>query len=70
MYVMYAIFNFWFAITIWYFYPETKNKTLEEMDLVFARKYGSPEAIAQLEGLSGSVEKPTSQELESSPKHI
>ncbi|KAI5796613.1 general substrate transporter [Geopyxis carbonaria] len=70
MYIMYAIFNIWFAVTIWYFYPETKGKTLEEMDLVFARLYGSPEAVAQLEGRMGSVEKPTMQELESTPQHV
>jgi hypothetical protein len=47
MYVIFAVFNAWFAITIWFCYPETKGKTLEEIDLIFANKYGGVVTLAR-----------------------
>ncbi|KAJ6090454.1 hypothetical protein N7486_009269, partial [Penicillium sp. IBT 16267x] len=35
MYLFFAIWLFIGALFIWFFIPETKNKTLEEMDIVF-----------------------------------
>lgn len=49
MYVIFAIFNMWFAITIWFIYPETAGKTLEDIDMEFAKKYGGDNALNELE---------------------
>lgn len=35
MYLFFAVWLFIGALFIWFFVPETKNKTLEEMDMVF-----------------------------------
>ncbi|KAF8251389.1 general substrate transporter [Wilcoxina mikolae CBS 423.85] len=49
MYIIYAIFNAWFAITLWYIYPETAGKSLEQIDMHFARKYGGEDALRQIQ---------------------
>jgi len=54
MYVIFAIFNMWFAITIWFIYPETAGKTLEDIDMEFAKKYGGDDALREL-GSSASA---------------
>lgn len=41
MYLFFAIWLFIGAVFVWFFVPETKNKTLEEMDLVFGSVMGA-----------------------------
>lgn len=38
-YVFFAAMNFSFIPFIWFFYPETKKRSLEEIDLIFAKGY-------------------------------
>ena len=45
MYIIYAIFNAWSAFTLWFFYPETTSRSLEQIDMYFARKYGGEDAL-------------------------
>ncbi|KAF2165871.1 hypothetical protein M409DRAFT_23603 [Zasmidium cellare ATCC 36951] len=42
-YIILAVFNVCSAVVIWFFYPETARLSLEEMDLMFAQKYGNVE---------------------------
>lgn len=42
-YIFFAIFSGLGGLFIWYFAPETKDKTLEELDIFFG---GSDESIA------------------------
>lgn len=44
-YLIFMVLNFAFVALIWFVYPETSNRTLEEMDLLFA------------EGVEGGVAK-------------
>ncbi|CDS14392.1 hypothetical protein LRAMOSA06561 [Lichtheimia ramosa] len=37
IYVIFAIFNFLFIPIVYFFYPETKGRSLEELDVVFAK---------------------------------
>ncbi|CDS14393.1 hypothetical protein LRAMOSA06562 [Lichtheimia ramosa] len=39
IYVIFAIFNFLFIPIVYFFYPETKGRSLEELDVVFAKAY-------------------------------
>lgn len=41
MYLFFAVWLFIGALFIWFFVPETKGKTLEEMDLVFGSALAS-----------------------------
>ncbi|KAL1923453.1 uncharacterized protein VTP21DRAFT_8433 [Calcarisporiella thermophila] len=41
LYVIFAVINFLMVFIIYFFYPETKGKTLEEMDRVFMKDYPS-----------------------------
>lgn len=41
MYLFFAVWLLIGALFVWFFVPETKNKTLEEMDLVFGSVMGS-----------------------------
>lgn len=34
------MFNTCNAVVLWFFYPETKKLSLEELDFFFAKKYG------------------------------
>jgi hypothetical protein len=34
------VFNTCNAVVLWFFYPETKKLSLEELDFFFANKYG------------------------------
>lgn len=34
------MFNACIAVVLWFFYPETKKLSLEELDFFFAKKYG------------------------------
>lgn len=38
-YVFFAAMNICFIPIIWLFYPETKKRSLEEIDLIFAKGY-------------------------------
>lgn len=38
-YLVFAIFNLGFIPVIYFFYPETAGRSLEEIDIVFARAY-------------------------------
>ena len=49
MYIIYAIFNAWFALMLWFFYPETASRSLEQIDMYFARKYGGEDALRAIE---------------------
>ncbi|KAI8137994.1 general substrate transporter [Fennellomyces sp. T-0311] len=51
IYVIFAIFNFLFIPIVYFFYPETKGRSLEEMDVVFAKaneEKVSPVKMAQI----------------------
>jgi hypothetical protein len=39
-YIILAVFNACNAVVLWFFYPETKKLSLEELDFFFANKYG------------------------------
>lgn len=49
MYIIYGIFNAWFAITLWYIYPETAGKSLEQIDMHFAKQYGGEDALRAIQ---------------------
>lgn len=51
IYVIFAIFNFLFIPIVYFFYPETKGRSLEELDVMFAKAHDekvSPVKMAQL----------------------
>ena len=52
-YIILAALNVCNAIVIWFFYPETKRLSLEELDFYFAKKYGDSSHIKDVE-LAGS----------------
>jgi hypothetical protein len=70
MYIIFAIFNIWFAITVYFIYPETAGKTLEDIDLEFLRKYGGEEQLRAIQqgmekkDLTGGDAKATASEIE------
>ncbi|CAK7224177.1 hypothetical protein SBRCBS47491_005460 [Sporothrix bragantina] len=39
-YIIFAVFNFAITPVVYFFYPETMGRSLEEMDLIFARSSG------------------------------
>lgn len=43
-YIIFAVFNFCIAITVYFFLPETMGLSLEEIDFYFVRKFGTDEA--------------------------
>jgi len=38
-YLFFAIINFCFVPFLWFFYPETARRSLEEIDIIFAKGY-------------------------------
>ena len=38
-YLFFAVVNFLFIPVIYFFYPETKKRSLEEIDIIFAKAY-------------------------------
>ena len=38
-YLFFAAWNGLFIPTVWFFYPETTGRTLEEIDIIFAKGY-------------------------------
>ncbi|OZJ03611.1 hypothetical protein BZG36_03700 [Bifiguratus adelaidae] len=46
-YVMFGCFNMCFIPIVWYFYPETMGKTLEEIEFIFATDEAKAEAAQQ-----------------------
>jgi hypothetical protein len=48
-YIIFAVLNFAWAPIIWYFYIETKELSLEEIDLMFKIKYHSTTKISYAE---------------------
>ena len=55
-YIILAALNVCNAVVIWFFYPETKRMSLEELDFYFAKTYGSGNSIkdVELEGGKGT----------------
>ena len=61
-YIFFAVFLFVGIIWVWFFLPETKNASLEEMDRVFGSKKGQEDAELLREdqrdvGLTAFVER-------------
>ena len=48
-YVILAVFNVCIAIIVFFFFPESKGLSLEEIDFYFIRKYGSATDIREME---------------------
>jgi MFS family permease len=48
-YIILAVFNAVIAVIVFVYFPETKGKSLEELDYFFAKRYLSPEKFAQVE---------------------
>ena len=44
-YVILAILNFGIGVVVYFFYPETKDKSLEQIDFYFATTYGNEAAV-------------------------
>ncbi|KAL1606713.1 hypothetical protein SLS60_004120 [Paraconiothyrium brasiliense] len=59
-YVVFAVLLLGITVTIWFFYPETKGHTLEEMTVVFD---GADAAVSGAEALHVTLEKKGSVEL-------
>ncbi|KAI9321300.1 general substrate transporter [Dichotomocladium elegans] len=59
IYVIFTIFNFFFIPIVYFFYPETKGRSLEELDVMFAKANEekiSPVKMAQrMEKLEGAA---------------
>ncbi len=48
-YVILAVFNVCIALIVFFFYPETKRKSLEELDFYFVQQYGGSNDVAGME---------------------
>lgn len=69
-YVLFAALNLIFVPIVWFFYVETKNVSLEEMDAIFEGKSGrsSIEQVVDVGGKSNALNgEPTMEKLERSP---
>lgn len=53
-YVVFAVLLVGITVTVWFFYPETKGHTLEEMTVVFD---GENAAVSGAEALHVTLEK-------------
>lgn len=54
-YVILAIFNTCSALIVYFCFPETKQLSLEEIDFMFARKYGHADELVELEKSGASL---------------
>ncbi|KAM0327018.1 hypothetical protein ACHAQA_006141 [Verticillium albo-atrum] len=59
-FLMFAIFNWALVVFVWFFIKETKGKSLEEMEALFARQIGVKDHEAAREGtkVDGQEEQP------------
>jgi len=56
-FLIFAIANALFIPVIWIFYPETKGRTLEALDLIFAKAYD--EKVRPVHGASPARPPPS-----------
>lgn len=80
IYVIFAVFNFLIAVAVYLTFPETKQKSLEQIDFYFAEKFhgeSKGKNVAELNRLEEgpetaktAIDKPSSdtEHIESAPK--
>ncbi|KAI0158363.1 general substrate transporter [Xylariaceae sp. FL1272] len=57
-YIIFAVFNFAFIFVVYFLYPETANRTLEDLDAYFDRDSGHPTIIPVGDTISKSSKRP------------
>lgn len=58
IYLVFAIFNLAFIFIVYFLYPETANRTLEDLDAYFDRDSGHPTIIPIGDKTSKSTKRP------------
>ena len=62
-YIILAVFNACIAVTVYFFWPETKGLSLEEIDFYFAERYNGGQELREVEAEVAQEKETTLQEL-------
>lgn len=57
-YLVFAVFNLSFICIVYFLYPETSNRTLEDLDAYFSRDSGHPTIIPIHDKIAKSSKRP------------
>ncbi|KAL8287655.1 hypothetical protein RQP46_003513 [Phenoliferia psychrophenolica] len=66
-FLFFAVINALFIPVIWIYYPETSGRTLEEIDLIFAKGYNEKRSYVEV---ANTMPKMTDQEIEAEGKRL